>query len=71
MTDYAASITALEEALASGEKTIKVEGKETTYRDVPEILAALREFRRLRDAALAASGGGAGGSASLAVFGGD
>lgn len=70
MTDYSASIAALEEALASGEKTIKVEGKETTYRDVSEILAALREFRRLQ-ASVAAPAGRPAYSSTLATFGGD
>lgn len=70
MTDYSASIAALEEALASGEKTIKVEGKETTYRDVSEILAALREFRRLQATAAAPLGRPAY-SSTLATFGGD
>lgn len=70
MTDYSASIAALEEALASGEKTIKVEGKETTYRDVSEILTALREFRRLQASAAVPAGRPAY-SSTLVTFGGD
>lgn len=69
MSDHSARIAALEEAVASGELTIKVDGKETTYRSMDELLKALRYFRG-RDAGAAAPGGVTYG-ATLAVFGGD
>lgn len=51
MSDYSAQIATLLDALGSGEKTIRVDGKETTFRDVSEIKAALAEFRRLQSSA--------------------
>jgi hypothetical protein len=64
MTDHTARIAALEAALASGELTIKVEGKETTYRSTPELLQALRYFREQQAT-------GAGYGVTLVTFGAD
>lgn len=71
MSDYTAQINALLAALASGEKTIKVEGKETTYRDVGEIRDALKTFRSLQQEAQAESGSGNRYAATVAFFGSD
>lgn len=67
MTDHSARIAALEEAVASGELTIKVEGKETTYRTMPELMSALRYFRSRQPASSSAPVYGA----TLATFGDD
>jgi hypothetical protein len=45
MADHAARIAALEEALASGELRIRVEGKETEYRDTSSLMRALAYFK--------------------------
>jgi len=66
MTDHTTRIAALEDALASGELTIKVEGKETTYRTAADLLRALTYFR---DQQGASSGGGSGYGVTLATFG--
>lgn len=67
MTDHSAKIAALEEAAASGELTIKVDGKETTYRSMDDLLKALRYFRGRE----AGTTGGETYASTLAVFGGD
>ncbi|WP_312065142.1 phage head-tail joining protein [Brevundimonas sp.] len=70
MADHSARIDALEDALASGELTIKVEGKETTYRDTKSLITALSYFRaRHTEGAGASSSGGFG--STLATFGAD
>lgn len=61
MSDPAAAIAALEEALASGELTVEVEGKKTTYRSAADLKAALSYFRGQASAP--------GYGATLAVFG--
>lgn len=45
MADPAASIAALEDALASGELTVEIEGKRITYRSVVELRQALGYFK--------------------------
>lgn len=70
MADQSARIDALEEALASGELTIKVEGKETTYRDTKSLIAALAYFRARHTEGAGASSSSAYGS-TLATFGAD
>jgi len=45
MADQSVRIAALEDALASGELTITVDGKETTYRDTKSLITALNYFR--------------------------
>lgn len=65
MADHSARIEALEEALASGELTIKVDGKETTYRSTKDLLSALDYFR---SRGVGASGR-LSGSSTLATFG--
>jgi len=67
MTDHSAKIAALEEAVASGELTIKVDGKETTYRSMDDLLKALSYFRDRE----ARSSGVETYASTLAVFGGD
>lgn len=67
MTDHSARIAALEDAAGSGELTIKVDGKETTYRSMDDLLKALRYFKADQSAG-SATGGVA---TTLAVFGGD
>ena len=69
MADHSARIAALEEALGSGELTIKVEGKETTYRNAGEIITAIR-FLEGRSSSGAATTSPAFGS-TLATFGAD
>lgn len=70
MADQSARIAALEDALASGELTIKVDGKETTYRDTKSLISALSYFRaRHTDGAGAASSASYG--STLATFGAD
>lgn len=44
MTDYSTKISALEEALASGELTVESDGERLTYRSVAELKAALDYF---------------------------
>lgn len=68
MTDQSARIAALEEAAASGELTVKVEGKETTYRSMDELMTALRYFRGRQAASSSAF---AGYGATVATFGAD
>lgn len=69
MADQSARIDALEEALASGELTIKVDGKETTYRDTKSLLSALAYFRARHTAGAGASAPSYG--STLATFGAD
>jgi hypothetical protein len=45
MPDYTATIENLEAALGSGERTVRVEGKEVEYRSIDEIQRALAYFR--------------------------
>lgn len=45
MTDYAAKVATLEEAAASGELTIKTDGREVTYRDMKSLMQALTYFQ--------------------------
>ncbi|MBA4092264.1 MAG: hypothetical protein C0494_16965 [Sphingobium sp.] len=44
MTDYSSKITALEDALASGELTVESDGERVTYRSVTDLKAALDYF---------------------------
>lgn len=69
MADQSARIDALEEALASGELTIKVDGKETTYRDTKSLLSALAYFRARHTAGAGAATPSYG--STLATFGAD
>lgn len=66
MSDHTARVAALEDALASGELTIKVEGKETTYRTAADLLKALTYFRDQQRIA-----SGAAYATTLATFGAD
>jgi len=61
MTDYAAKVAALEEAAASGELTIKTDGREVTYRDMASLMKALAYFQAKL------SGASAGASAAYAT----
>jgi len=53
MTDYAAKILALEDAVGSGELTVEANGERVTYRSMSDLLAALTYFRGQQAAALA------------------
>jgi hypothetical protein len=44
VTDYSTKISALEEALASGELTVESDGERLTYRSVAELKGALDYF---------------------------
>ncbi|MHA3791461.1 phage head-tail joining protein [Sphingomonas sp. YL-JM2C] len=48
MTDYAAKISALEDAMASGELTVESDGERVTYRSVTELLKARDVFVALQ-----------------------
>lgn len=65
MVDHSAKIAALEEAVGSGELTIKVEGRETVYRSMDELLKALAYLRGQQ----AAASGPARYATTLATFG--
>jgi len=65
-TDYAANIAALEGAVASGELTIKTDGREVTYRSMDDLMRALA-YCRSRQAQ--ASPGGEVYGVTLATFG--
>ena len=65
-TDYAANIAALEEAVASGELTIKSDGREVTYRSMDDLMRALA-YCRSRQAQ--AGPGGESYGVTLATFG--
>ena len=56
MADLAAKITALEDALASGELTVESQGDRMTYRNVKELREALDYFKRQQPADPLASG---------------
>ncbi len=70
MADQSARIAALEDALASGELTIKVDGKETTYRDTKSLISALSYFRARHTEGSAGATSSTFGS-TLAIFGAD
>ncbi len=48
MTDYAAKISALEDALASGELTVESDGERVTYRSVSDLFKARDLFVTLQ-----------------------
>ena len=52
LTDYATKITALEDALASGELTVEADGDRVTYRSVKELRSALDYMKTQQAAAL-------------------
>lgn len=54
--DYAAEITGLESALASGELTVEQDGERVTYRSRADIEGALTYFRNRAAAASTAPG---------------
>jgi hypothetical protein len=66
-TDYAAKIAALEEAVASGELTIKSDGREVTYRSMDDLMRALAYCRSRQTQA--SPGGGEVYGVTLATFG--
>lgn len=53
-TDYATRIAALEDAVASGELTIKTDGREVTYRSMNDLMRALAYCRSQQTQANAA-----------------
>ncbi len=63
MADPAASIAALEDALASGELTVEIDGKRVSYRTVAELREALAYFKTKQ-----AEQSGAGVSSSYVSF---
>lgn len=71
MIDYAAQIAALVEALGSGEKTVKVNGREVTYRDVSEIRAAIATLKAMQADDPASAGADGRYATTVAVFGND
>lgn len=44
MTDYSAKITALEDAIASGELTVESDGDRVTYRSMSDLMMARDYF---------------------------
>lgn len=44
MTDYATKITALEDAIASGELTVESDGERVTYRSIGDLIKARDYF---------------------------
>lgn len=68
MADYSARISALEDAAASGELEITINGERVVYRSMDDLLKALGYFRS-RQTAEATTTGVAG--VTLATFAGD